>query len=90
MLNFYEVLEECLEENGKVHGKYVEVSISVKELIKRLSKRGVKNMNRNWLISARSNFLTSKIRLVDAEDYISISEFNKEIDGYIYKRRIFV
>lgn len=87
-LNLFEVLEECLEEMGQANGKYMEASIPIKELIKKLSKRGIKNVNKDWIISARSNLLNSKIKIAGANEYILISEFNREINGYIYKRRI--
>ena len=90
MISLFEVFEDCMEERGEISGKYVEVAIPIAEIIKRLVSKGIRDVNKEWVVSARSNLVTSKIKPAGAGDFVMISEFDNTIQGYKYKKRVLI
>lgn len=90
MISLFEVFEDCMEERGEISGKYAEVAIPIAEIIKRLASKGIRDVNKEWVVSARSNLVTSKIKPAGAGDFVMISEFDNTIQGYKYKKRVLI
>ncbi len=88
MLYLFEILEECITERGVIKGKFIEVAVPRTEIIQKALKKGVKGADEDWVARTRSNLVNSKIELAGAAEYLIISEFKNEIQGYIYKKRI--
>lgn len=85
--NLFEVFYEALKEKGVLQNGYMEVSLTVTELLERLASKIRRQVNMNWIKNTRSNLVNHKLPS-QWSDLIQISEFDRSFNGYTFRIKV--
>ena len=83
----YDFLMICLinlKENPEADKDWVKTSMMIDKIKTMLSKRGVWDVDMNWIKNTRSN-LNQKIESAGLQNYVSISTFDRKQKCYIFR-----
>lgn len=82
--NLFEVFYEALKEKGILQNGYMEVRLTVAELLERLASKIRRQVTMNWIKNTRSNLVNHKLPS-QWSDLIQISEFDRSFNGYTFR-----
>lgn len=84
MYNFLMICLSSLKDDPETDEDWVKTSMRIDKIRTMLSKRGVRDVDMNWIKNTRSN-LNQKIESAGLQNYISISTFYRKQKCYIFR-----
>ena len=82
----FEVLWEALEERGKIVNVYKQVGIPREEIRKRVKAKIKQDVDDKWITNTVSNLKNKKLK--KREEFLFISLYKKNINGYLFRVKI--
>ncbi len=81
------VFMKSLKERGKEKDGFVEIGLKVAEIIEGLKHFGIVEVTGRWISNTKNNLLNKKIPAI-AKGLVTISDYDKDLDGYYLRVRL--
>ncbi len=88
MAVFFKTLLEILKQGGVETDGYLQVAVSIPDLIERLKLMGITEATRAWIKSTRSNLVHKKLVPAKMEKIIVLSVYNDRVDGFYFRVKL--